>query len=270
MDSEPSNSPDAGLVTSGIVEKMKNRRKQKFPNQPKKVKQFKNSKKLKKLKNDLKSSKDLVDQLVDDEKLTNKLSDKLKNKLTTKLANKLASSSTDNPNEKEINLKELVAASLLLKSLKNQSSLKNKCSLLTNLLTNKQIKLNTKDKLSENKKFISPNSLTINHQPLIAMFGQQNQADKLEETISLNLKEDLNNCLNDKSAKLNCKFDDHNCLNSNETHQIVISLLERLIDQQQNATNQLMQLNKTKLRRRKRLIKLKDADPQKMVIYFIS
>lgn len=269
--------PDADLnqVTSGSVEKMKNRRKQKFNNQPKKVKVFKNVKKFKLNKStkctDLKSKVDLND------KLTNKLNNKFTNHLSDKL------------NEKEINVKEVVAvaANLLLKSIANQTAHKTKC----NLLTNKQIKL-SKDKLGE-AKFNCPNNLTINHQPLIAMFGQ-NSNEKIEESISLNLKESDADKLNDKFNNdkfnndkfVNCKHDDHNnCLNSNETHQIVISLLERLIDQQQNATNQLMQLNQSNqttkkqqptksLRkrndRRKRLNKIKDdLNGLKMVKNFV-
>lgn len=250
MDSGDScQSTDAGLVTSGSVEKMKNRRKQQKLNQPKKVKVFKNAKKFK--LNKKSKNNELNDELDDklltnklaDKLLTNKLTDKLTDKLTSKLNNKL-NSLPDKSNE-EITVKEVVAvaANLLLKSIANQTTHKSKC----NLLTNKQIKL-SKDKLAD-AKFNCPNSLTINHQPLIAMFGQNNE--KLEESISLCLKDA--DCATDKfgQEKLNsdkfvnnCKSDDHsNCLNSNETHQIVISLLERLIDQQQNATNQLKQLN---------------------------
>ena len=262
MDSGNSSGPDeAGLnqVTSGSVEKMKNRRKQqKLASQPKKPKLFKSDKKKFKLNKNRRSKlAKAVDAKAGDE-----LNDKLANKLNSKL-NHLPDKSGE---KKEISVKEVVAvaAGLLLKSIASQTTQKTKCSLLTNLLTAKQVKLG-KDKLTESK-FNCPNSLTINHQPLIAMFGGQNSNDKIEESISLSLKEPdefSGDKISDKLAgdrfngpdkpapadsrpgdKVVCNQDEHsNCLNSNETHQIVISLLERLIDQQQSATNQLMQLN---------------------------
>lgn len=283
MDSGNPSCPDEGglnQVTSGSVEKMKNRRKQqKLANQPKKPKVFKSDKKFKLNKNrrsksaklvDLKAGDELNEQLLTNkftdkltEKLTGQLSDKLSDKLTNKLNGRLNGAHLpDKSNEKKegVSVKEVVAvaASLLLKSIANQTTHKTKCSLLSNLLTSKPVKL-TKDKLTESK-FNCPNSLTINHQPLIAMFGGQNSNDKIEGSIGLNLK-DADDFSGDKiSDKLGadkfsggcdkpgadkmCHQDEHNnCLNSNETHQIVISLLERLIDQQQSATDQLMQLN---------------------------
>ena len=274
MDSGNSSCPEeagSNQVTSGSVEKMKNRRKQqKLANQPKKPKVFKSDKKKFKLNKsrrsksakpvDLKTGDELNDKLTSHltsqltSQLTNQLSDKLTDKLTNKLNAKLNQLPEKSIEKKEISVKEVVAvaASLLLKSIASQTTHKSKCNLLTNLLTNKQVKL-------AESKFNCPNSLTINHQPLIAMFGGQNSNDKIEESISLSLKEadEFNgDKINEKltgdrfngSDKLDkpivCNQDEHiNCLNSNETHQIVISLLERLIDQQQNATNQLMQLN---------------------------
>lgn len=310
MDSGKPPCPDEGglnQVTSGSVEKMKNRRKQqKLANQPKKPKLFKSDKKKFKLNKNrrLKSAK-LVDLKAGDElneKLTNKFTDKLTEKLTGQLSEKLTNKLNgrlnglpDKPgNEKKevVSVKEVVAvaAGLLLKSIANQTAHKTKCSLLSNLLASKPSVKLTKDKLTESK-FSCPNSLTINHQPLIAMFGGQNSNDKIEGSINLKDADDfsgdkISDKLGDKfsggcdrvtsdrltSDKLNkmCHQEEHNnCLNSNETHQIVISLLERLIDQQQSATDQLMQLNQqqngakktTKKRnneRRKRLNKIKN------------
>ena len=260
MDTGNSTSPDTSLnqVTSCSLEKMKNRKKQKNTNQPKKLKVFKNAKKFKLAKQQMKLNNELN---------KNELINKIKLNLPDKL------------NENSVKEIVSVAANLLLKSIASQTTHKAKCNLLANLLTNKQIKL-SKDKLGD-KFNLNPNSLTINHQPLIAMFGQNNE--KIEETISCVKEADKFNDKfknNDKcnfEQHRNCK-DDHNCLNSNETHQIVISLLERLIDQQQNAIMQLNQLqnkkpNKSKKRnndRRKKLKKIKeDLNGLKMVKLFL-